>query len=149
MPHCPFKAPCGCWGHGCFHALKEGHNLSKKLVDLGEHFLWDLSRKCESLPPSTSMFYSKSRRKLLQVFTLADFYKNHSLYCSLMWVKQQQCHVLIVSCDWTPCFLLLTPTLLCAGRRKVEQTCGRSRHPGRAGRCQVGQEKVGYQECVG
>lgn len=47
------------------------------------------------------------------------------------------------SCDGTLCFLLLTPPFLCAGRRKVEQTCGHSLHSDRAGRCQAGQEKVG------
>lgn len=55
-----------------------------------------------------------------------------------MWVKQQQCCVLLS--DVTEHILLLTPTLLCAGTRKLEQIRGHSaswqsrRMSGRAGK---------------
>lgn len=101
--------------------------------------------------PQSQCFTLKLDGGSSKILTLADLLWKLccGLSCSLVWVKQQQCCVLIVSCDWTPCFLLLTPTLLCAGRRKVEQTRGSSLHPGRAGRCQAGQEEAGYQKCTG
>lgn len=137
---------CGWWGHGCFHALKEDHNLSEKLVDLGGDFL-RLEQKVHTFcsHPQTQCFTLKVEGGSFLSLHLSRSSTKVTQWPLLLTEVGQAAAMLCVnaSCGGTLCFLLLTPLLLCAGRRKVEQTCGRSLHPGRAGRCQAGQEKVG------